>query len=474
MPDDQMGKLKRKCWESLGWVRGEQLRVKEGNQSHAFLARRKTDPEDAFDYILKTLKRQDSRERRALFFNETSVMSGLEHSGVLAVEETNAGDFKEQVELFLITRKVSGDDLEELVSKGLDLEDATLIVLGVLDILKHCHVRGVVHRDVKPCHVITCSGQFGSPILIDFGIAHTEAEKPTDAATGPGQGKGNRFLIGPEHLPGSNIANRSGATDISQCVGLLFYGITGRHPGILQDENGFKPHKRPGAALGSDIVRWKRDILNVIFDKAFEWHPDKRWNDIDALSQKLQQLTQDSLSPDDKLRLSVAEAIQESQIETKVALKEKAASFAQQFFGIAKKVVETIGEGSQAYLIVSWGRSRGGGFGGGVFGGGGGGFGTDSPASRGVLSQEIISFRPKHVQSGPGGPGGLDISIVAHLENSTFVAELSPFTGASAIFPDHQPIELGRCELGESEHFDEFRAQLEKKLVVCVSEMLSK
>ena len=37
-----------------GWIRGEQIAAdKAGNQSHAFLARRVTDPEDGFGYILK-------------------------------------------------------------------------------------------------------------------------------------------------------------------------------------------------------------------------------------------------------------------------------------------------------------------------------------------------------------------------------------------------------------------------------------
>jgi len=284
-----MTKLATKCWEPLGWVRGEKLAT-EGNQSRAYLARRATDQDHEFGYILKSLKRQDSPDRRAMFFIETSAMKALDHPGILCVEETNAEAYKQPVELFLITRKASGDDLDEIVSRGIGLEDAIRIVLGILDILEHCHSRGVVHRDIKPCHVITPTSDFDSPVLIDFGLAHCDDIQPSDAATKSGQGKGNRFLVGPEHLPGATIANRSGATDICQCVGLLFFALTRKYPGILRDENDLKPHQRAGTQIIPIIEQWKRELLNLIFDKAFEWHPDKRWNDIEMLRQRLRQL----------------------------------------------------------------------------------------------------------------------------------------------------------------------------------------
>lgn len=216
-----MAKLATKQWTLRGWERGEQLKDKEGNQGHAFLARRNSDPIDEFNFILKTLKRQTEPARRAMFFNETSAMSTLEHRGVLNVEETNAQDYKGDVELYLITRLLRGPDLEDLVVDGLPFEEAITLTLGVLDILEHCHQRGVIHRDIKPCHVFVEDRKFDSPKLIDFGLAYNEDQRLSDAATESDQGRGNRFLIGPEHLPGSNLANRSAVTDVTQCAGLL-------------------------------------------------------------------------------------------------------------------------------------------------------------------------------------------------------------------------------------------------------------
>ena len=116
---DIMAKLAKNQWELHGWKRGEQLKDKEGNQGHAFLARKDTDPDGEYNYILNTLKRQTETARRAMFLNEISAMSTLEHPGVLQVETTNAQDYKCDIELYLITRLLQGPDLEDLVEQGL-------------------------------------------------------------------------------------------------------------------------------------------------------------------------------------------------------------------------------------------------------------------------------------------------------------------------------------------------------------------
>ena len=145
--------------------------------------RRKNDLEGEFGYILKVLRRQDAPDRRAMFCAETTAMSVLEHPGVLGIEATNAHDYKESVELFLITRRVAGADLEDLVTTGLRFEEAIGVVVGALSILQHCHSRGVIHRDIKPCHVLIEASKFESPFLIDFGLAYIEDNTPDGAST---------------------------------------------------------------------------------------------------------------------------------------------------------------------------------------------------------------------------------------------------------------------------------------------------
>ncbi|MEQ1903475.1 MAG: protein kinase [Pirellulaceae bacterium] len=289
-----MSKLKKVVWHDIGWERGEPV-PDAGNQGHTFYARKVSDPENVFNYVLKTPRRQDDKNRRALFCAEISAMEVLDHPGIVTIEQTNAKDYKEPIELFLITPKIHGTDLGQLVRKApLSVVDAVSLTLKILEILGHCHQRGVVHRDIKPCHVILRDDRLDSPMLIDFGLAYHEETQPSDAATKSDEGRGNRFLVGPEHLPPHLIANRNPVTDICQCVGLLYYSITGRIPGSLRDDAGLKPHQRISLKdQQPELVSWKLDALSLLFDTAFEWEPIRRWQAIEPLRESLRYLLQE-------------------------------------------------------------------------------------------------------------------------------------------------------------------------------------
>jgi serine/threonine protein kinase len=453
-----MSRREKNCWEQLGWVRGEQIRDKEGNQSHTFLARRCDDPPDEFAFVLKSLKRQDLPDRRAMFHIETSAMRALNHPGILTIEQTNSERYKDPVELFLITRKAPGLDLDDRVSVGLHFDDALRIVIGVLDIVNHCHSRGVVHRDIKPCHVLTPDDKLVAPTLIDFGLAHSQDLDLSDAATKTGHGKGNRFLIGPEHMPGTSLMNRSAATDICQCLGLLFFALTGRYPGILRNENDQKPHRRPDSTISHEIPEWKRDAIALIFDRGFEWHPDKRWNDASLLAERLRLLLKGHIGPDELLKLRAARTIQDSQIESMVNTLRMAQNMSQQFVEMTKKVVFAINDQSKEFVQVDLVDSRQVGF--------GGGFSAQQNGD--ILFSTVLSFRLQH------RPQGMPvIAIQTALEGTRFVASLCPYTGKFQIFPNSTPIELGRLEVTEAPDFSDIRSDLENKLLACLQEVLS-
>jgi hypothetical protein len=96
-----MTKLQKNCWADK-WERGEQLKNKEGNQAHAFMARR-LGSDGPFDCILKTLRRQDDAATRAMFCNETTSMSTLDHPQVPALQDSNSDQFRNPVELYLVS-----------------------------------------------------------------------------------------------------------------------------------------------------------------------------------------------------------------------------------------------------------------------------------------------------------------------------------------------------------------------------------
>ena len=74
---------------------------------------------------------------------------------------------------YFVMPYIQGSSLGSLLSKGpLDSEEVKRIGRAVASGLVACHAQGVVHRDIKPDNIML--RRDGSPVLIDFGIAHQE------------------------------------------------------------------------------------------------------------------------------------------------------------------------------------------------------------------------------------------------------------------------------------------------------------
>lgn len=286
--------MEKDCWKNE-WVRGKEL--PGGNQGHTFLARKRTDPDDQFGYVLKRLKRQDDKDRRARVYIEVTSLRVLDHPGVAKLVDTNADDFEEDVELYLVTEHIQGTDLEGYAEgKPIDLRTACDITCRILEILNHCHGRGVKHRDIKPCHVILRDGCVDDPVLIDFGLAFTEEVQLPDFQTAPDQGVGNRFIILAEQMSASGD-KRDERSDITQCVGILFYLLTRQNPGLIRDGQGRKPHQRVDVSrLAPGLKPTETKQLQRIFEIGFEWSPTGRSQSVDALSGELDRLRADQNS----------------------------------------------------------------------------------------------------------------------------------------------------------------------------------
>lgn len=85
--------------------------------------------------------------------------------------------------------------------------------------LAFAHARGVVHRDVKPAHVLF-DGK--TPVLIDFGIAGTPGDDLQRAEL-----SGSPAWMAPEQLAGEEVGP---AADIWPLAALGLYLLTGQKP----------------------------------------------------------------------------------------------------------------------------------------------------------------------------------------------------------------------------------------------------
>ncbi|MDV6375560.1 serine/threonine-protein kinase [Deinococcus sp. ZS9-10] len=168
--------------------------------------------------FVKTLM-VDDPDARARFHHEGRVAASLNHPGIvplLAVSPTQ-----------LIFPYVAGGTLREHLELGaLDVEQATAVVLGLLDGVIYLHAQGVTHQDLKPENVLVKDGQVtrGAVRIIDFGMSHAR-HQPLDIHSGTRMG--TPHFMAPEQFYGMRGDIRS---DLYSVGVLLFDCLAGEPP----------------------------------------------------------------------------------------------------------------------------------------------------------------------------------------------------------------------------------------------------
>ena len=108
---------------------------------------------------------------RSRFLRESRLAASLDHPNVLPVYDAGEADGH----LFIAMRLVRGTDLRRVLRREGPLEPqrALAIVAQVADALDAAHVRGLLHRDVKPANILLAADDEVDEhvYLSDFGLA---------------------------------------------------------------------------------------------------------------------------------------------------------------------------------------------------------------------------------------------------------------------------------------------------------------
>src|SRR6202165_1136159 len=159
------------------------------------------------------------------FQREAKAASALQHPNIVQVYDYGQTDGN----YFIVMELIEGTDLRHYLRsrKGnvLDNERAIIIAHHVPLGLGATHRGGIVHRDVKPPHVLV--GRDGSIKLTDFGIASVYKDINAERLTTTGMTLGTVQYYAPEQAQGEIV---SPAADV-YALGIVMYEmLTGRPP----------------------------------------------------------------------------------------------------------------------------------------------------------------------------------------------------------------------------------------------------
>src|SRR5258708_3953927 len=221
---------------------------------------------------LKLLRSDFDSERRARLAREVLLLQKLQGiPGIPAVLDHNTESFEDKdTALYVVLEFIEGRRLSEEFRNPLSIDQSTLLTIQLCEIIRACHSREIIHRDIKPDNILI-DREAEKIWLIDFGTAWTEDES-VPFKTEINEELGNRFLKLPELLSGIPKKHdvRSDLTFIS---GIFFWFLTNRKPSVLIPDDLKPPHRRLAESFPSHTVsdqRWSlaQSICDVCFAPA--------------------------------------------------------------------------------------------------------------------------------------------------------------------------------------------------------------
>jgi eukaryotic-like serine/threonine-protein kinase len=175
---------------------------------------------------VKVLKDEfvDSPEFIERFRNEARHTAALSHPGIACVFDYGETDRW----AYLVMELVHGETLSHRLARGPRLSVASVlsILATTAEALHAAHVRGVVHRDVKPGNLMLLDD--GSVKVTDFGIARAVDAIPITAV---GQVVGTARYMSPEQALGQPIR---AASDVYS-LGVIGFEMLAGHPPFVAD-----------------------------------------------------------------------------------------------------------------------------------------------------------------------------------------------------------------------------------------------
>lgn len=186
---------------------------------------------------LKFLHRDGWRqaERQARFRAERRILAGLDHPHIARLYDAGA---QPDGTLYLAMEYVEGERLDAWVARTRPGVRELVRVLAMIGrAVQAAHQRLIVHRDLKPANILIDA--YGTPKLLDFGIAKLLDDTELSVATQTGEQLLTPRYAAPEQIRGEAISTATdvysfGVMAFELLTGVLPYGDTQGGPALLR------------------------------------------------------------------------------------------------------------------------------------------------------------------------------------------------------------------------------------------------
>jgi eukaryotic-like serine/threonine-protein kinase len=218
----------------------------------------------------------DHPEFLVRLFDEARSVAAISHPHVIGVLDYGTSEDGP----YLVMEYVPGGSLRDLTGEPMQPERAVEIMRQVAEGAGAAHLRGIVHRDIKPGNVLLSDD--GTVKLADFGIASSDVGANLTAT---GAAIGSPHYISPEQAMGDPVTARADVYSLGVCLYELLTGVLpfdGDNPTAIAIS-----HVEDVASSPSSLVADLDPRLDALIMRCLEKQPQARFENGNELAAAL-------------------------------------------------------------------------------------------------------------------------------------------------------------------------------------------